>query len=322
MATDTQKYNSLKYLSYDLNVILLYTSDLIDTLDKVPDVISLDGVRDSYDDNFLRYSVEYARKRKKLIRKVNDYLDVDEDSLVYFSRAIKFSSYLKSIPDKYSDAVYSKDVIIGSLTAYRNDGRKAKRNMIEKMNTLVGGSATRDIRSKVLSRIVINALDNPATTSTVLDKDVTPETTKEVLEVKFNKTRQEIKNITSELDAKLSLGSLADLEVNRESSLFKRMLKKLGQLNRGISKNTGGVGQSMESYWRERIRKRYGRSLPFCDEVDANGNPIMVTDANGVKRYAKATDVIDIGGGKYILKTEEAMDKIRKSLRSDEYDTY
>jgi len=299
------------------------TSDIIDTFTKYPEGVTTEDLRKNYKELFRRYSNEYSRKRKKLTRKLESYIDSGSDTaLAVFPAAKDFIDYLNSMDDKYNTALQSRVTYVTNLVLFRGQARAAKKAVLEYLNSILGVNKLRDVRAKILHQIVLNALDNPSLNTTLLDSETTPEIVQEVLRVKFNKARQQLTEFSSKLESSLSIGSLADLDVDGSSSFIKKVLKKMGQLNRTPIFNKDSVGANLEDYWREKVRKKFGGDLPFCDEVDSSGSPIKVMDSNGVERYAKATEVIDLGGGRYILKTDKNMDLLRKSLRNGNYDAY
>jgi hypothetical protein len=336
MSVKGPEYNQLRGLSYDLSGIIGLTSDLIDTFIKYPSGVTVNDMMVLYRVKFMDYSIEYTRKRKTLLEALDDRI-WSEDNLKLDSSVLTSSSfltaifkpieelrsYILSMDSKYSVALFNRENHTKSLSDHRDSCRTARNVMNKYSETLIGTKeGLRDKRAKTLKKIVQNSMSNSGLTSTVLDKDINTETAQNLLTIRYNNNRKQLTQAVSKIEGVLNVGSLADIDVNISSSLVKRMLKKLGQLNREPVIGSSKVGENIEGYWREKVRVRFGGNLPFCDEVDSNGTPILVTDSNGVKRYAKAEDVVDLGDGKFVLKADINLDLLRKSLRSDTYDTY
>jgi hypothetical protein len=343
MAIRDQRYEEAKDIIYDLLKILHLTSDLGNVINKLPEGVTIEEMKDSYNSKFNLYSIEYARKRKKLAKKLDDYLESDDEFLEsdeadfgdvftrssIFPQAQDYRDFIlnqgeysggRGMPPKYTQALENKEPLTTVLKLTRLI--VVKSNLLAKKNldSLLGVSALRDFRIKKLREKVVTSFQNQALTSTILDRATTVQVKQQMLTADFNKVKNTIAEFTSLLENFTSFEGIDRLTSSNPG--YKGFLKKIAQLNRNPINNLDEPRNSLENFWRERVRDKFGGNLPFCDEVDSDGVPIKVTDENGVARFAKATDVIDLGDKNYVLKSKINMDELRKSLRSDNYNSY
>jgi len=339
MANRSEDYKRLDDLAGNYHMMRYKTFDLISIINEFPEGITREDLKSLYRIKLNRVNRKYRRGVKWLSIQIAKYKerinDSDYKSTLDTAEAILNVSFFSEVEDfgtliemlsgyKLSQVLINRDDYLNSLVFYKNKLKRAKALALAGLTAFLQGNEggyVRDKRIKVLKQKILNALDDPTITGSFLDKETTVETEQNKLSVNYNKSVEEVNNFKNRVSDIIERPADAVQEIILdtlgENRLFKRLFKRLTYAGIMPAKSDKNFEESFEGYWRDRIRKKYGGNVPFCDEVDEEEKPIEI---KGI--FYKREEVINIGSGIYLPRTEATLEALRKAIRNSNYDAY
>lgn len=254
----------------------------------------------------------YNKRRKDLIESLEYYetrfpgglFEINQDlpSLIVF--------LMDNLPKQFTDALDARGSIVASLDDYRGLLVDAYIVMKNKMNTLVEQDGIKNNRVRRLLKRARSYFQSPAV-DTLVNRELTPEASKSEFQ------RRENQVVASTNRFKELLKKAADYSTVPTDLLSKFQEQILANLNLGrtFSDEEESGSQALENYWRDRVRKKFGGNIPFCDEVE-------IKNIDGTTRYIKRVDAIEVSPGVFRDKKEVNLENLKVDLLSKQSDLY
>ena len=245
----------------------------------------------------------------------------------------RLKTALDGFPDHINDidndmAKKYKDIINSYINALV-ESRKVVLNKIKSIYGLTGSSDERINRllnrleqmvielKKNGNNVILNADDNAQVSKQIADQE-------DIKKVeKINKTKEYLKEMLN-----------PNLTFNESVAVFNNMIKdglrpiaeKIVSAKKNIVKPENSSLKKNKDAFREKVRTKFGGNIPFEDEIDDCGYPIVV-DVDGSPVFAKKDEVIKIGNREdgspiYEYKQKKVLDQIEKALISPNFNAY
>jgi hypothetical protein len=279
----------------------------------LPDTFTTESYIKFQNSYFDRYSVNYWGK-KKSIRKfagilqdtykptIADqmeqgfYMVVFRDISVYFG---PFEETINNLPDKYLDAMPKKIEIISKMDEFSESLNKLISNVKMSLDAIRG---VKGIGNSLVEGLI--ASTNEVANSFAAQKKVEHTTLESVSNDNYTinlSINQNIKYIKSMLQR--GANNLDDKFMKTSSKFLRKIAITFGFPLTFLYDRT----INLEDHVRERVRRKYGGNIPFCDEN-------VVINSTGTRTFVKKSE-IDPRTGKSL--TDSQGDALEKSTRND-----
>jgi len=311
---DRAQYQDVKAMSSDINGLLLLLGRVRKVISEYPSGIRSNDIQLRYRAKFKMNSFGYTTSLNNL-----------KQEFVSFSNKHSVSKTLMEdllqrvglFPSKLPDAISFKDDILSELSYIQSILIEFRKMLFDTITDLSGIPKLRDRRINNLKAIANAAFQSP-TTSGYVDRQTSIKSEQKKLEdslLRAKKTDEEFKLFISELEKS------TQVVTNMISKKFSSLTRKNIILRRSVRSGPSSGTETLEEFWRDKIRKKYGKDVPFCDELDSEGNPIKIKNADGVEVFAKAKDVIKVDG-EYKRLQDVKMDLLKKDYGNPNNDAY
>jgi hypothetical protein len=272
----------------------------------LPSEFTADSYRKFQDNYFDRYSTNYHGK-KKSIKKYADILqetykptsiDMMEEGFymtVFRDISIYFGPFEEdNLPDKYVDAMPKKTDILKKLEGFSTDLNKLILNVKTSVDTIRG---VKGVGNSIVDGLI--ASTNEIANSFATQKRIEHTTLEEISNT----------NYTVKLSFAQEVQGIKDKLSKGVDKLDEQFLKSSGKFLRKIALTVGypvsyvyDRKTTLENHIREKVRRKYGGNIPFCDEV-------VATNAFGDKVFIKSSEYDAKTGKSVAVASSDALEK-------------
>lgn len=271
----------------DINNVISKINSLIFVLEDIPEEFTTLNEAEKFNAEFNQKSFAYTLERRAVLEITEDYIEDFPEQAV----ALPIFQYVNSLPIQITTVIPQRKEVLEVLNSFIRDLTNQKIVIKEKLNAMAQerpnaelNKRVKDLQDELNTQLASDAINE------IVDRSATSAAARQYanrLKENFDKSirrfREELKNIGAETRSTSILLDKYKYQFLRSVSLLKVFVDE---------ERTGE--KSLEEYWREKKRKKYGADLPFCDEV-------KMPDGS----FAKKTDVIfDQASGTYIRKQD------------------
>ena len=299
-------YVDIKNKINGLSFLITACNELKDLFDDVPSDFTTDDavkMQDVSMDRFCHfYKVRYRNFKENLIDYGENFPeDVgDINSIGGILRSGNFR-------DQYLDTVDNKDTVLVSLDRVISILILMKDKAIAAADEIAGKPGIKNPVLENLMKKVTNILSSKVQESNTDQK--TLDNLKSENDVYLNKAVESVnstKKVIQQAGDNLALLS---------TKVSKDLLIKMASVFGFGKKNEKTPKGNLEDFWREKVRKKYGGAVPFCDEFES-------IDPQGNKSYIKKEEAVLVSAGYYQKKTEKKSDDYMNNQGSKPEDIY
>jgi len=302
------EYNQYQLILDEYNTLIDALIDLIDIVHDIPNDLSTTDAMTDFIKKLNQRTFRYNTKRKAVIEIATDTLDVPNfpgvntvtDLIAYLQ--FKVGENLIQLFVK----VENKKIVLDTLGKYKDTLIEEKLSIIDRQSkALSGGEAIDNEKVKRLKNKISNHISSEALNN-IIAKDYTPvflsDKIKKLREVRNAKLKQFAEAL------KIADGDWTKLAANIQKD-FSFLIKKMVTLDKNFvnAQNIlyGAANKSLEQFWRDKIRKKYGGSIPFCDET--------AVASGTTTTFIKKADVVYVNGvamDKRVIQAQKARDQL------------
>jgi hypothetical protein len=303
------EYNQYQLLLDEYNNLIDALIDLIDIIRMVPNSLSTTDTVTDFTKKLNQRTFQYNTKRKAVIEIATDFLlDAPSISAATVQELIAYLQFKigENLTDLLATGVAKKDIVLKDLTQFKDNLIKEKLISIDKQTQIlsdgedVDNEKVKRLKQKINNHISTDALNN------IIAKDFNPV----FLSDKIKKLREvsdaKLKQFAEAL--RIADGDWTKLATNIQKD-FNFFIKKMVTLDKNFvnaqSQLYGSYKKSLEQFWRDKIRKKYGGNIPFCDETQVV--------SGSTTSFVKKPDVVYVNGvamDKRVIQAQKAKDQI------------
>jgi len=302
------EYNQFQLVLDEYNNLIDALIDLIDIVNEIPNGLSTTDAVTDFNKKLNQRTFRYNTKRKAIIEIATDTLEdpnFPSDSLV--QKLIAYLQFkLGENLIQLLDRVENKKIVLDTLGKYKDDLIRDKLQSIDKQSKVLSDGEDIDnekvkrLKQKISNHITSEALNN------IIAKDFTPVFLSDKIKNLRKACEDKLKQFAEAL--KIADGDWTKLATNIQKG-FSFLTKKMVTLDKNFvnaqKQLYGAANKSLEQFWRDKIRKKYGGNIPFCDET-------MVTSGS-TTTFIKKTDVVYVNGvamDKRVIQAQKARDQL------------
>jgi len=290
--TSGARYKNIVQNISDINNVISKVSSLIFVLEDIPENFTTESESKKFETEFNQKTFSYNLERRALIEISEDYIEDYPEQTVATTYIIDLRVYVESLPQQLTVIMPQKEEVLKTLKVFLKRAISDKIRIKGKLEALAGekhnaeiNKRVKDLKDELNTQLATDAIND------IVDKSLTQDVARQATQRLKTATDNRIRRFRERLKKANTVELINDFkyEYLNWGSLFKRTEEK---------DRTGD--QTLEEYWREELRQKYGGDIPFCDEV-------RLLDGS----FAKKTDVIlDSESGTYIRRQDKKNQEI------------